>query len=82
MINELIMNNSTKGQNIKIGHLNARSISTGFSHFSILPLENNFDILCISEIWLNDHMPIHVINIPGYNFVRKDRNGTGGGIEV
>lgn len=75
-------NNSTKQKNFKIGHLNARSLSTGFDHFSNLVLENNFDILCVSETWLNANIPTHIINIPGFNFVRKDRNGRGGGIGV
>lgn len=44
----------------------------------------NSEIICLGliETWLNTNMPNHLINIPGFNLVRLDREATkrGGGI--
>lgn len=67
---------------IKIGHLNVRSLFTGFLEFSDTVLENNFDIMCITETFLNEDISSEVISIPGYNFIRKDRLTRGGGVGI
>ena len=41
----------------------------------------NFDIACITETWLRDHIHDNVVCIPGYNLVRRDRiDVTHGGV--
>jgi len=42
--------------------------------------ENDIDIFCISETKLDSS--IKVLNIPGYNFIRKDRTSSGGGVGI
>ena len=33
----------------------------------------NHEILCITETWLNDHIPDEVFQVSGYTIIRKDR---------
>ena len=44
----------------------------------LMVLEENIDILCISESWLDSNIPDRFINIDGYNLFRND-GGRGGG---
>ena len=43
-----------------------------------------FDVLTISESWLNDSVSNSEIHMPGYSCVRKDRsnNKSGGGVII
>ena len=42
---------------------------------------HDFDVLCISETWLSEHVKDNDISIPGYNIFRKDRkHSLGGGV--
>jgi len=43
-------------------------------------LEHDIDIFCISETKLDSN--IKLLNIPGYNFIRKDRTCNGGGVGI
>ena len=43
-------------------------------------IENNVKIAGITETLLNEHIPTSFINIEGYNFERRDRGASGGGI--
>lgn len=41
------------------------------------------DICCISETWLNQNIPIHLICPSGFSILRKDRTGRqGGGVAI
>ena len=64
---------------LKIGHLNARSIPKQFDELNRLVHDTNFDILGISETWLNSGVPDNRVNIFGYKTVRRDRIGARGG---
>ena len=72
-------------KNLKMAHLNIRSLRNR-SHFiqvKNLVSENDFDILTLSETWLNGSVDNSEISIPGYTIKRLDRqNKTGGGICV
>lgn len=65
---------------MKFGHLNIRSVFTGFHEFKILVQQQNFDVLMLSETWLSADISSSVINIPGYTFYRHDKVGRGGGV--
>lgn len=65
---------------MKVGHLNIRSMFTGFHDFKFLVRQQNFDVFMLSETWLNVNISSNIINIPGYTFYRHDRLGRGGGV--
>lgn len=76
------MNNNYNNNKLKIGHLNVRSLFTGFEDLTRLITENNFDIFCVSETWLNENISSNIVNIPNYCIFRKDRIGRGGGVGI
>ena len=72
---------SIRIKNLSIAHLNVRSLFTGFNEFQNLLIDNNYDIVAVTETWLTNNIPTEVINLNGYKFVRRDRNcSRGGGI--
>ena len=74
-------------QNMKICYLNARSIVNKagiLSHFIVNEQKSSYDMVFITETWLNDHIVDALICPPGYQIMRNDRrNGKkGGGVLV
>lgn len=67
---------------MKIGHLNVRSLFTGFDELKRIIIEKEFDIIFLSETWLSEDDSSRPFEIPNYNFFRKDRVGRGGGVAV
>lgn len=66
---------------MKIAHINIRSIFTGFDDFARIVEENDFDVIMVTETWLNDGVESAVVCLPGYKIFRKDRvYGRGGGV--
>ena len=68
-------------KNLKMAHLNIRSLKSRSHSIQVKNLvsENDFDILTLSETWLNNSE----MSIPGYTMKRPDRqNKTGGGVCV
>ena len=62
-------------ENITIAHLNARSIKNR-NHFILLKdvvRANKFDVLTVSETWLDSSVSNFEIEIPGYSIFRLDR---------
>ena len=53
---------------------NPMSLSPKLSEVQELLLRQNVQIGCIVESWLKDHISDSVVNIEGYNIVRKDRS--------
>nr|CAH7716352.1 unnamed protein product [Callosobruchus chinensis] len=45
-------------------------------------LGNSFDVMCVTETWLNPDLPSDSVSIPGFTFLRKDRLGRGGGVGI
>lgn len=76
------MNYNSSNKKIRIGHLNVRSLFPSMVQFSSLINKNNLDIMTVSETWLNDDIPTNIIKIPNYRFLRKDRQGRGGGVGI
>ena len=69
---------------MKIAHLNVRSLLAHFNELKQIIFDNDFDIVCITETWLNSGLDSDSVNVDGYTFYRRDRRGTqrGGGIAV
>ena len=68
-----------------MAHLNIRSLKNRSHSIQVKNLvsENDFDILTLSETWLNGSVDNSEISIPGYTIKRLDRqNKTGGGVCV
>nr|CAI5850180.1 unnamed protein product [Callosobruchus analis] len=63
-----------------IAHLNVRSLFTNFDNLNDLVHKGDYDVLGISESWLNANIPSCTVEIPGYKFFRQDREGRGGGV--
>lgn len=70
----------TRQEKFKIGHLNTRSLIASFADFSNLLRSHCFDVLAVSESWLNINISDDILSIPGYRLFRKDREGRGGGV--
>ena len=73
---------------LQICHVNMRSLMPGDRHVklddlhSTLCIENNSDVICISETWLDDTIDDSDVIIPGYQLFRRDRNRHGGGVAI
>lgn len=65
---------------IRLGLWNARSLKNKLNDIKILA--NEFDILCITETWLNSKY--NAFNVKGFNVYRNDRDNNlrGGGVCV
>ena len=65
-----------RGRGLRLAHLNVRSMLGG-NKFEII--QNQFessliDIFSVSETWLTEATPDHLIELPSYNISRLDRN--------
>lgn len=67
---------------LKVGHLNVRSLSTGFEHFREIVIVHKFDVMCLTETWLTANASSDAFVIPNYNLIRNDRDGRGGGVAI
>jgi len=72
---------------LTITHLNARSICNKSEETSQFIVDNNIDILAITETWLTgtetDHLPVRCTTPNGYDIIHKPRTrGKGGGVAV
>lgn len=65
---------------IKIAHLNVRSLTANFNNFRDFVVQNDYDIVGVSETWLTTNVTSESISIYGYNIIRCDRISRGGGI--
>ena len=36
--------------------------------------QENYDLVCLVETWLQDHIHDNVVHVPGYNLIRRDRS--------
>ncbi|CAH1984017.1 unnamed protein product [Acanthoscelides obtectus] len=76
------MGNKQKLKNLRIAHVNARSLVSGFDCFKSLVEDNDLHIVGVSETWLSDNIPSDVVSIRGFNLFRCDRQGRGGGVAI
>ena len=75
-----------KCNNLNIALTNARSVRNKATIYSYYILENDLDIIIITETWLNDQgdgSVIHDLVPAGYSYVSRNRkNREGGGIII
>ena len=69
--------------NLSLIHLNVRSLKTNFismqRYLDVIQFE--FDIIAVSESWLNDHDDLTQFCLEGYEIVNMNRiNKRGGGV--
>ena len=62
--------------------LNARSICNKLDEFHLYLIENDIDVCCVTETWLNDTMSDALICPDDYVVHRQDRSTAGGGVAV
>jgi exonuclease III len=69
---------------LSICHINIRSLPKHFTEFLHHHDLFSNDIICFSETWLNESHPSSIFQIPGYEFIRKDRGmaSRGGGLAI
>ena len=78
----------SKTQNVKglsLIHFNYRSIKSSFEELKeyLINLRREFDVICISESWLNDNDNINEFMLDNYDMVYKNRkNKRGGGVLI
>ena len=53
---------------------NTMSLAPKIDEIRHFMLNSSVDYGCFTETWLSDLIPDNVINIPGYNVTRKDRD--------
>ena len=76
-----------RGDNLRVAHLNMRSLNTGFDEMCSLVCDFEFDVFGVTETWLHPDTPSDNYNIPGYTMLSSDRQQDvshrhGGGIAV
>ena len=67
-----------KKELLVIGYLNAQSLLGHFNEIELMLYDNDIDILCVCETWLDSSINDKFIKIPNFNVVRFDM-GRGGG---
>ena len=64
-----------------VAHFNARSLNKNINELKAIIDKTNFDVICISESWLQSRTPRDRFHIEGFNIFRMDRkNKRGGGV--
>ena len=68
---------------LHICHLNVHYLYPKLDEIKILLHEqNNLDIFCVGETFLNDQYSDSELTIQNYNFIRKDQQSHGGGLII
>jgi exonuclease III len=58
---------------MRVAHINLRSIHTGFNDFKTLVVDNDYDVIMVTETWLKNTQDPSVCSIPGYKFYNVNR---------
>ena len=67
---------------LAVAHLNTRSLLSGFVAFKSLIERGPYDIVALTETWLNPDMASELVHVDGFSLVRADRGGRGGGVAM
>ena len=71
-----------QNKGLHICHLNVHYLYPKLDEIKILLHEQNIDILCLCEAFLNQEFCDDELKINGYDFIRKDRQTHGGGLII
>ena len=63
----------SSSRSLKIGHVNARSLIPKLDQILKTVLDNDLDILCLTETWLTETVSDRILVFPGYKLLRRDR---------
>ena len=63
---------------IRLAHLNVRSLVPSLDDVNVLLADNDLDILCVTETWLQPDLDSRFLIFPGYKMVRADRPARNG----
>ena len=69
-----------KSREYTILHQNVRGLKRKLQLLSLFILKHSIKMFAVSETFMNGSIPSSFVNIPGYNFKRKDRGSAGGEI--
>ncbi len=72
---------SQHGTSLKVAYMNARSITAHIDSIRFLIINYKYDIVLVSETWINSNTPKDLYSINDYTFFHVDREqGRGGGV--
>lgn len=66
-------------KNFNVIHINAQSIPAHYSDMLASFDHKNLHAILVSETWLKPCLPSTSYSLPGFNLIRNDRIGCGGG---
>lgn len=80
IINDELRNHN---DNLKVAHINARSVSKHIDEIKMVVQSTQFDVICVSETFIKSHTPKNLIKIGGYTLFCKNRTAKcGGGVGI
>ena len=66
-----------KGLNLHTFHSfllsNVMSLAPKIDEVREVVQQENYDLVCLVETWLQDHIHDNVVHVPEYNLIRRDR---------
>ena len=74
-LNDLNSLSNIKG--LKLVHLNVRSILGKIDQLILNLMDSKIEIITLSETWLHEALPTHIVELNGYTGFRQDRSGPG-----
>lgn len=69
-------------ESFSIHHLNVRSLPPKLDDIKAFVVNENVDVLCLSETWLSPMFPSNIISIPEFVLLRQDRRDGYGGVAI
>uniref|UniRef100_A0A1W7R6J3 Putative reverse transcriptase n=1 Tax=Aedes albopictus TaxID=7160 RepID=A0A1W7R6J3_AEDAL len=79
VVNAVLLKDKLNVSHINVQSLCARKCSK-FEELKRIVSDSKIDIACFTETWMDSSISDSMINIPGFNVIRNDRNRHGGGI--
>lgn len=80
-MSQVNLSNRRNISKLNIAHVNVRSVVPNINDIKAYIVNNNIDILAVSESWLCPAIADEAINVNNFGLVRKDRTtGRGGGV--
>ena len=71
-VNKIPLKTNKRSDHIVIKHINAQSLIPKLDEIKLLLENEDLDILCISETWLQPNIPDELISIKNYYVFRND----------
>lgn len=79
VVNAVLLKDKLNISLMNVQSLCARRYSK-FEELKRIVSDSKIDIACFTETWMDSSISDSMINIPGFNVIRNDRNRHGGGI--